>query len=165
MGRTLLYNKGLICATQISETYNYGRLLIKKYQLLPEAASYIPAHFDMDTATLNQVRVPDSGDSAHFAANITYHKQVLWDSFFHITKAVFRDTQLDVQGNYIRGGPNSYCFNFHIQTDGVSCSIMLVKFEKKDGRFKGRVAILKDPYIDEVVDPLSLYMHYEPKPH
>jgi len=32
----------------------------------------------------------------------------------------FRETQEDLQGIFIRGGPTKYCFNYHIQSDGMS---------------------------------------------
>jgi hypothetical protein len=102
--RTLLYYKGLLWATQKSETYNYGRDLIKQYQLLPEAASYIPMHFDIDSCALNAILVPNATDRHINEHPITHHQQQLWDCFFRTRKAVFRDTQLNVDGNYIRVG-------------------------------------------------------------
>ena len=105
--------------------------------------------------TLNMLLVPSARDRR---ANlpIKVHQVQLWDSFFRTNKAVFRDTQVDLEGNYIRGGPGKYCFKYHIQTDGVSCSILLTRFERKEFRFSGRAPKLVDPYIDDVVDEVIL---------
>jgi uncharacterized membrane protein len=89
---------------------------IKLYQVIPQRTSIKSKYITIDTSALINLSIKK--DSIKYLNDIEKYKEELWKTNFKINKREFK------RRNYI--------FNGMIKTDGIGCSILLVK--SKDGK-------------------------------
>jgi len=86
---------------------------IKLFQVIPQRTSIIPKHICIDSCALVDLSVSEG--ISEYLKHITDHRHNLWKSNFKITRNEFKR--------------RNYAFNYMIRTDGISCSIILIKLE------------------------------------
>jgi transposase len=123
------------------------------YQTCPLRSNVIPKHLKFDTTTLLHVlRTEKYGSQKMYNDNLTKYQDQLWKFFFRTDKKCFAHHSDELNGDH-------YVFNHMISTDGVSCSILLIK-QKHLGTYKPRQKksdkTTDELYIDEITDPEHL---------
>ena len=88
----------------------------KLFQVIPQRTSIKPNYITIDSAQI--VNLTITSEFKKYFDNLEYYRKELWDKNFKINQKEFK-----------RKG---YEFNYMIKTDGVGCSVLLVKL--KDGK-------------------------------
>ena len=88
---------------------------IKLFQVIPQRTSIKASHITIDTSALINLVVKEN--ISEYFNNVEQYKDELWTNNFKLNKKEFKR--------------RNYTFNHMIKTDGVACSILLVKL--KDG--------------------------------
>jgi len=88
---------------------------IKLYQVIPQRTNIKPLHITLDTASL--INLVIDKNSIEYLNNIEKYQFDLWNNNFKLNKREFKK--------------KNYTFNNMIKTDGIGCSVLLVKL--KDG--------------------------------
>ena len=89
---------------------------IKLFQIIPQRTNIKPKYITLDTASLINLTI--SKNSIKYLSDIGIYQKKLWNDYFKINKKEFKR--------------KNYQFNYMIKTDGVGCSVLLVKL--KDGK-------------------------------
>jgi hypothetical protein len=89
---------------------------IKLFQIIPQRTNIKPKYITLDTAGLINLTI--SENSIKYLSDIGKYQEKLWDKNFKTNKKEFKR--------------KNYQFNYMIKTDGVGCSVLLVKL--KDGK-------------------------------
>ena len=113
---------------------------VKLFQIIPQRTNIIPKHIMLDSCGLADLTVTEK--ISEYLSNITKYKDDLWKSKFKTNRREFRR--------------KNYVFDYMIRTDGVACSILLIK--SKDGKplketkkmKKENAKKLEYPYIENV---------------
>jgi hypothetical protein len=88
---------------------------IKLFNIIPLRTSIIPKYITIDTTSLVSLFI-ETGSNEYYKKIIENQKE-LWGNFFRTNKRIFRK--------------KGYNFNYMIKTDGIACSILFVKKNKK----------------------------------
>ena len=88
---------------------------IKLYQVVPQRTNIKANYITLDTASL--INLVIDKNSIEYLNNVEKYKFDLWNDNFKLNKKEFKR--------------RNYAFNYMIKTDGIGCSILLVKL--KDG--------------------------------
>lgn len=92
------------------------RRQIKLFQIIPQRTNIIPKYITIDTSALVNMAIKEH--IIEYLSNIEFYKQQLWNDCFKTNKKQFKR--------------KNYTFNGMIKTDGIGCSILLVKMN--DGK-------------------------------
>ena len=99
----------------------------------------VPKHIRLDTTTLVHVLMTKKEGKKSdylFKGNLKRNEDKIWNFFFRTEKQCFKKKW--------------YSFHHMIETDGVSCSILLLRKDKVGKRVKQSKNKNKELYIDEV---------------
>lgn len=115
------YLKSLIYIGKELEKLNKVRITkelkqIKLFQIIPQRTNIIPKYITIDTCALINLTIKEN--ILNNLNNVKEHQHYLWHTNFKIQNQVFK------RKNYI--------FNYMIKTDGVGCSVLLIKTQ--DGK-------------------------------
>ena len=88
---------------------------IKLYQVIPQRTNIKPLYITLDTASIINLTVDTN--SIEYLNNVEKYQFDLWNDNFKLNKKEFKR--------------RNYGFNYMIKTDGIGCSVLLVKL--KDG--------------------------------
>lgn len=88
----------------------------KLFQIIPQRTNIKPKYITLDTASLINLTI--SENSIEYLSNVEKYQKELWDNNLSINRKEFKR--------------KNYQFNYMIKTDGVGCSVLLVKL--KDGK-------------------------------
>lgn len=111
------------------------------YNVFPLRSNIIVKHIMIDTTTLVHLLITKKyGNKTDylFKGNLKKNKDKIWKFFFRTDKCCFNK--------------KNYSFYHIIKTDGVSCSILLLRKDKIDEKILYRKINSKEKYIDEVKD-------------
>lgn len=89
---------------------------IKLFQIIPQRTNIKPKHITIDTAGLINLTINEN--SIKYLSNIEKYREKLWNDNFNTDNKEFKR--------------KNYQFNCMIKTDGVGCSVLLIKL--KDGK-------------------------------
>jgi hypothetical protein len=89
---------------------------IKLFQIIPQRTNIIQKYITIDTASLINLTIKEN--SIKYLSNIEKYQKELWSNKFKTTKKEFKR--------------KNYSFNYMIKTDGIGCSVLLIKL--KDGK-------------------------------
>lgn len=92
---------------------------IRLFQPLSLRSSGIPKYICLDTASIINVFMGDTGKKGRLLQKIKDNQKEVWSSFFKMDKKIFQTS-------------NSYYFNYTIQTDGVGVSLLFKHESIKD---------------------------------
>ena len=110
------------------------------FNVFPLRTDIVPKYIRIDTTTIVHLFVgkENLGTKEEFLTkgNLVKRQADIWDAFFRTEKRCF--------------GAKGYIFNFMIETDGIACSILLVRKDMVGKRFKPTLSTPKELYIDEV---------------
>ena len=98
---------------------------IKLYQVIPQRTNIKPLYITLDTCSIINLAVDKN--SFEYFNNVEKYQFDLWDDNFKLNKKEFKR--------------RNYSFNYMIKTDGIGCSVLLVKL--KDGKRIKITPILK----------------------
>ena len=107
--------------------------------VFPLRSDIIPKYIRIDTTTLVHLLITKKhGPKEEFLTegNLIKRQDEIWKYFFNTEKSCFSS--------------NNYTFNYMIETDGIACSILLVRKDVAGKRFKPQVKIAKEYYIDDI---------------
>ena len=107
--------------------------------VFPLRSDIIPKYIRIDTTTLVHLLITKKqGSKEDFLTegNLIKRQAEIWKYFFHTEKSYFSS--------------NNYIFNYMIETDGIACSILLVRKDVAGKRFKPSIKTEKEYYIDDV---------------
>ena len=93
-----------------------GKDEIKLYQIIPQRTNIKPKYITIDTASLINLTI--SENSIKYLSDIGKYQDELWNNYFRTNGKEFKR--------------KNYQFNYMIKTDGIGCSVLLVKM--KDGK-------------------------------
>jgi len=114
--------------------------------VFPLRSDIIPKHITLDSTTIvNLLLRKEQGKKEGYLTkgNLKKKKAEIWDFFFRTQRKCFK-----------RDG---YSFHHMIETDGVSCSILLIRDDLIDKFSKPKnTSISKEQYIDELSDYTNL---------
>jgi hypothetical protein len=88
---------------------------IKLYQVIPQRTNIKPLYITLDTASIINLTVETN--SIEYLNNVEKYQFDLWNNNFKLNKKEFKR--------------RNYSFNYMIKTDGIGCSVLLIKI--KDG--------------------------------
>lgn len=86
---------------------------IKLFQIIPQRTNIKPKYITIDTASLINLEI--SENSIKYLSNIGKYQNKLWSDNFKSDKKEFKK--------------KNYQFNYMIKTDGIGCSVLLVKLK------------------------------------
>ena len=109
----------------------------KLFQPLPLRTNIIPKNIIMDTACLVYLFCPEGQKKGVLLKDIKNNQFDIWNSFINLNDKIFRNKH--------------YEFNYQIQTDGISCSLLFIKkgINKKWG---SKVPTLKEQEFHNIED-------------
>ena len=109
------------------------------FNVFPLRTDIVPKYIRIDTTTVVHLFVgkENLGTKEEFLTkgNLVKRQADIWDAFFRTNKRCF--------------AAKGYTFNYMIETDGVACSILLVRKDMVGKRFKPTLSTPKELYIDE----------------
>ena len=109
------------------------------FNVFPLRTDIVPKYIRIDTTTVVHLFVgkENIGTKEEFLTkgNLVKRQADIWDAFFRTDKRCF--------------AAKGYTFNYMIETDGVACSILLVRKDMVGKRFKPTLSTPKELYIDE----------------
>ena len=111
--------------------------------VFPLRSDIIPKYIRIDTTTLVHLLITKKyGVKEEYLTegNLVKRQHEIWTYFFHTEKPYFSS--------------NNYTFNFMIETDGVACSILLVRKDVAGKRFKPTIKTDKEQYIEDIQSSL-----------
>ena len=101
-----MYLYGMISLGKLYETYG-----IPPFNALPLQTELVPRHISLDNEAMIKCLFESTGDNKSQAmSDYSTRKIEYWNRFFKLESKEFKKT--------------GYTFDFHIKTDGVSCSIL-----------------------------------------
>lgn len=115
------------------------------YNVFPMRTDIIPKHIRLDTVSLVQLlTTKEQGNKSDYLAkgNLKLYENKIWKFFFITEKQCFRKKW--------------YSFHHMIETDGVSCSVLLLRKNKVGKRIYMSKIPKKEQYIDELKDYSNL---------
>ena len=115
------------------------------FNLFPLRNNIVPKHIRLDTTSLVHILIEKNYGNKGFyltKGNLIKHQDRLWNFFFRTEKKCFHNKE-----------SLPYRFNYMIETDGVSCCILLVRKDMFGKRFKPQKSKnKKELYIDDLDD-------------
>ena len=115
---------------------------IKIYNVFPMRNEITPSHIKLDTTTLvHLMMTKKQGNKTEYLleGNLKKYENKIWEFFFRTERQCFKK-------------PN-YTFHHMIETDGVSCSILLLRNDLIGKRLPNtKIDNNKELYIDELTD-------------
>ncbi len=119
------------------------------YNIFPLRSNIIPKHIRLDTTSLVNILITKKYGKKGFyltKGNLIRHQDRLWKFFFRTEKRCFHNNNNGL-----------YRFNHMIETDGISCSIILIRKDKYGKRFRvPKVKSKSELYIDDLTDFTNL---------
>ena len=109
------------------------------YNVFPMRDELIPKHITIDTTTLVHLLEMKGKDELVRHGNLKKNQDIIWSKFFKTERHCFNKKH--------------YTFNHQINTDGVSCSILLVRKDLsslKSKKISNLHITLQEKYIDEL---------------
>jgi len=107
----------------------------------PLRSDIIPKHIRLDTTTLVHLLITKKqGNKSEylFKGNLKRFEDKIWKFFFRTERQCFKK--------------KNYTFHHMIETDGISCSILLLRNDMIGRRIRMKKVPNKEPYIDELKD-------------
>lgn len=108
----------------------------------PLRTSVIPRHVTLDTTTLvHLLFTKENGNKSKMLTKgeLVKNKDKIWETFFRTNMKIFEN--------------RDYKFNHMIDTDGVSCCVLLIRKDLAGKRApKKKVAVVREEYIDDISD-------------
>ena len=119
------------------------------YNLFPLRNNIIPKHMRLDTTSLVHILLDKKYGKKGFyltKGNLVRHQDRLWNFFFRTELKCFHNND-----------SSKYRFNHMIETDGVSCSILLIRNDMYGKRYNtGKVKEKRELYLDDLEDFIHL---------
>ena len=140
------YLPGMLYMMTVIETYGE-----KINSVCPLRTSIIPKHIRIDTTTVvNLLLSKLQGDKGFYTTegNLVKHEDEIWKFFFRLEKKCF----YHLDKNNIEKHKSDYKFNYMIQTDGISCSILLLR---KDIQKKRCLKTPKEIHVEKYIHELT----------
>jgi Putative transposase DNA-binding domain len=129
------YWMGMLRMTEVIEEAN-----MKIRNFCPLRTSVIPMHITLDTTTLvHLLFTKENGSKSDVLTKgeLVRNKGKIWETFFRTNMKVFK--------------AKDYVFNYMIDTDGVSCSILLIRRDLAGRRApKKKFEVKREQYIDDL---------------
>lgn len=127
----------------------------KTITAFPIRRSIIPKYIGIDTTTLIYILFTDDMNKGKYLKEVMKNKEEIWSIFFKTNKPVFKNKR--------------YQFNYQIETDGIGCSILLIRKDLYKTDKKVQINHMKKPknfrsirYVDELSEKeKELYRDYE----
>jgi len=121
---------------------------VRHNNVFPMRKEIIPKHIKLDTTTLVHLLI-DNSNAKHgtkskylFKGNLKRYEDNIWKFFFRTERQCFRK--------------KNYSFHHMIETDGVSCSILLLRNDLIGKRIRMKKIPNRELYIDEIKDYTAL---------
>ena len=117
----------------------------------PMRTSVIPKHIRIDTTTIVLLLFSDKqGNKRDYIkeGNLVKFQDKIWSFFFRLEKKCFYHSDK----NNIANHKSDYKFNYMIETDGISCSILLLRNDITKNRC---LKIPKDIFVEKYIDELE----------
>ncbi|ARF09744.1 hypothetical protein Indivirus_2_123 [Indivirus ILV1] len=120
---------------------------LKTMSVFPLRRSIIPKYTTIDTTTLVHVLFPESMNKGEYLTkgNLKKYQSKIWETFFNMKNKIFKNKK--------------YQFNYQIDTDGVGCSVLLIRKDLFNPNKRIRVNHIKKPvrfrserYVDELME-------------
>ena len=115
---------------------------IKIYNVFPMRNEITPSHIKLDTTTLVHLMMTKKQGNKYeylLEGNLKKYENKIWEFFFRTERQCFKK-------------PN-YTFHHMIETDGVSCSILLLRNDLIGKRLPNtKIENNRELYIDELID-------------
>jgi hypothetical protein len=130
--RPFHYIKGMLYMNSILEENDR-----KLFQPIPLRTNIIPKYITLDTACLVSLFCPEKDKygkktrKGELLKNIKENQRDIWSSFIDLNNKIFRN--------------NHYQFSYQLQTDGVGCSLLLIRKDLAENKKWGS----KIPVVDE----------------
>ena len=124
--RPLEYIKGMLYMNLVLETQEN-----KLFQSLPLRNNIIPKHIILDTSCLVNLFCPEKDKDGNkfkkneLFKNIKDNQHDIWNNFINLNHKVFKNTH--------------YKFNYQIQTDGISCSLLFIRRDIENKKWGSRI--------------------------
>jgi len=112
---------------------------ISIYNVFPLRSDIIPKHIRIDTTTLvHTLLIKKYGNKSDylFNGNLKRNEDKIWEFFFRTERKCFKK--------------NNYSFHHMIETDGVSCSILLIRNDMIGKKINIKTKGNNEKYIDDV---------------
>lgn len=127
----------------------------KTITAFPIRRSIIPKYINIDTTALIYILFPQDMNKGAYLKKVIKKKEEIWSMFFKTNKPVFKNKR--------------YQFNYQLETDGVACSILLIRKDLYNPNKKTHINHMKKPksfrsirYVDELSEKeKDLYREYE----
>jgi histidinol phosphatase-like enzyme len=122
------------------ETYK-----VSIFNVFPLRKDIIPKHIRLDTTTLVHLMfTKKQGNKTEYLTqgNLKRYEDKIWQFFFRTERNKLKNVR--------------YTFNNMIETDGVSCSILMVRNDMVGKKFKPKMRLDGEKYIDELTDYTKL---------
>jgi len=150
----LKYFKGLIKMSNYSEVNHETPL-----NWFPLQKSAIPKYINIDTVTIIHLLFPKDMKKGHYLneGNMSINSDFIWYTFFKTDKKVFHAKKNKRNGKK-RGKEKEYVFNKMISTDGLGCSILLIREDLYNPNGKNMVQSMRKPYgfkMEKYIDELT----------
>ena len=117
----------------------------------PMRTSVIPKHIRIDTTTIVLLLFSDKqGNKRDYIkeGNLVKFQDKIWSFFFRLEKKCFYHSDK----NNIANHKSDYKFNYMIETDGISCSILLLRNDITKNRC---LKMPKDIFVEKYIDELE----------
>ena len=130
-----------IMAKKMSKKPKDEQKLFNIINCFPQRKSLVPKYVTLDTTLL--VNILMKKQKRYYTMNILKLRDEIWSAFFKTGKSVFRK--------------NGYTFSNQISTDGISCSILLIRNDLYDPIKKVTIRTVRKPadykndiYVDDL---------------
>ena len=116
----------------------------KLFQSLPLRNNIIPKHIILDTACLVNLFCPEKDKDGNkfkkneLFKNIKDNQHDIWNNFINLNHKVFKNTH--------------YKFNYQIQTDGISCSLLFIRIDIENKKWGSRIPNITEQQFYNIED-------------
>jgi len=116
--------------------------------VFPLRSGIIPKHFRLDTISLVWTCMTEAQNPTFYSVkgNLVKYQDSIWDLFFKTNKKCFHRHKDN----------HEYTFDHMIETDGVSCCILLKRRDLLGKKIKIKKEVQEEVYIDELKDYTNL---------
>jgi len=127
----------LVCMIKMMKEIEKEKVMI--YNIFPMRNEICPKHVRLDTTTLvHLLFTKKQGNKTDYLTqgNLKRHENKIWNFFFRTERKQLQNKR--------------YTFNNMIETDGVSCSILMLRNDMIGKKFKPKLKLNSEKYIDEL---------------
>ena len=126
----------------------------KIFNVFPLRTKIIKGFFRLDTTTLVHALFSEDGtDGTKFEflrhGNLKNRQREAWNKFFDLDKKIFHTGEDN----------HDYTFHHQIETDGLSCNVLLIRKDKVNARLLRDTRVDKEEeYVDEIDEQSKVYI-------